>query len=124
MAARRVELGPVGKVVADNIKAIRGRHGLTLRDLSEKMTEVGWPMANNTISEIENGGRRCDVDDLVALSHALNCSPLELLGDDSGDVVVTPQSAVLSYLLDQVERERAAMQVGKRNVKKVHRGNH
>ncbi|TYQ02036.1 UNVERIFIED_ORG: hypothetical protein L601_000800000500 [Gordonia westfalica J30] len=36
-------------------------------------------MAHNTISEIERGARRVDVDDLVALSAALAVSPITLL---------------------------------------------
>jgi transcriptional regulator with XRE-family HTH domain len=81
MATRRVEIGPTGETVRATVRDIRtNRRRLTLRDLSEKMTTVGWPMAHNTISEIERGARRVDVDDLMALAAALETSPLELLG--------------------------------------------
>ncbi len=48
-------------------------------------------MAHNTISEIERGARRIDVDDLVALSAALAVSPITLLApppDTSDDTPV------------------------------------
>jgi transcriptional regulator with XRE-family HTH domain len=77
MATRRVEIGLTGETVRANIKRLR--RGMTLRDLSDHMAKVVRPMAHNTISEIERGARRCDVDDLMALSEALGVSPLALL---------------------------------------------
>ncbi|MEU7763886.1 helix-turn-helix domain-containing protein [Nocardia sp. NPDC049190] len=79
MGTRRVELGPTGKTVAHNVARIRKTQGLTLRDVSERLAGTDRPLAHNTISEIERGARRADVDDLVALAVALNCSPLALL---------------------------------------------
>jgi transcriptional regulator with XRE-family HTH domain len=38
-------------------------------------------MAHNTISEIERGARRVDVDDLVTLAKALGVSTSHLLGE-------------------------------------------
>lgn len=52
---------------------------MTLRDLSDHMGRVVHPMAHNTISEIERGARRVDVDDLMALAEGLNVSPIALL---------------------------------------------
>jgi Helix-turn-helix len=40
-------------------------------------------MAHNTVSEIERGARRVDVDDLMALAAALNVSPATLLMPDT-----------------------------------------
>ncbi|MGI5222272.1 helix-turn-helix domain-containing protein [Nocardia sp. CA-290969] len=79
MATRRVELGPTGKTVAHNVARIRKMQGLTLRDVADRLSDTDRPLAHNTISEIERGARRADVDDLVALAVALNCSPLALL---------------------------------------------
>lgn len=80
MPTRRVEIGPVGEAVRTNLAAMRKQRGLTLRDLSELMKQAGRPMAHNTISEIERGARRVDVDDLVSLSSALGVTPMYLLG--------------------------------------------
>ena len=79
MAARPLELGPTGRIVATNVARFRGLRGLRLAGLSERMTEVGRPMSVTTLSAIENGDRRADVDDLVAISAALNVSPAAML---------------------------------------------
>lgn len=50
-----------------------------MRDLSAAMGELGWPLAASAISQIENLSRRVDVDDLMALSVALDTSPNTLL---------------------------------------------
>jgi transcriptional regulator with XRE-family HTH domain len=100
MATRRVGIGPTGKTVQTNLAKIRNRQGLVLRDLAEKVTELGWPMAHNTISEIERGARRCDVDDLVFLAAALQVSPTELLG------ITDPATTALLRELIQFAQDR------------------
>lgn len=79
MAKRRVEIGPTGETVRFNVARIRKRQGLTLQEVSDRLRMTDHPLAHNAISEIERGARRVDVDDLVALAVALNCSPLALL---------------------------------------------
>jgi transcriptional regulator with XRE-family HTH domain len=79
MATRRVEIGLTGETVRANIKRLRREKDMTLRDLSDHMGRVVRPMAHNTISEIERGARRVDVDDLMALAEGLNVSPIALL---------------------------------------------
>lgn len=44
-------------------------------------------MAHNTINEIENGARRVDVDDLVALATVLDVMPADLLGANTLEVL-------------------------------------
>jgi transcriptional regulator with XRE-family HTH domain len=79
MPTRRVEVSLTGATVRANIKRLRKTQGLTLRDLSDRMDGVVRPMGHNTISEIERGARRVDVDDLIALAAALGVSPATLL---------------------------------------------
>ncbi len=52
---------------------------MTLRDLSARLEELGRPLSHATISEIERGARRVDVDDLTTLAAALGVSPASLL---------------------------------------------
>ncbi|MBN7457547.1 helix-turn-helix transcriptional regulator [Mycobacteroides abscessus subsp. abscessus] len=91
MGRKAIELGPTAATVALNVKRFRtGLRGWTLAELSERMTEVGRPMTGNTLSAIENQTRRIDVDDLIALSAALEVSPAALLmphitPEDTGD---------------------------------------
>lgn len=97
MATRRVKLGPFGEILRGNLRALRrrlppDREVLTLRALSENLSNSARPLALNTLSEIENGARRVDVDDLVAIASALEVSPVSLLlpmyftPDDTVDV--------------------------------------
>lgn len=90
MATRRVELGESGQTVRDNIARVRREQRLTLRDVADRLAETNRPLAHNTISEIERGARRVDVDDLVAIAIALDVSPNTLLtpwGQDNELVV-------------------------------------
>lgn len=77
---KAIELGPTAETVARNVKRFRtSLRGWTLGELSERMTDVGRPMTGNTLSAIETQARRIDVDDLIALSAALEVSPAALL---------------------------------------------
>lgn len=74
MPVRRVELGPVGRAVKDNIREYRTKRELTQTELA---TRAGIP--NQAITEIENGARRVNVDDLVLIAKALNVRVDKLL---------------------------------------------
>lgn len=81
------ELGPTGRRVASNLHRVRQevRH-LTTRELSRRLDVLGRPIAASGITKIEQGDRRVDADDLVALAAALEVTPDALLGPDgSGD---------------------------------------
>jgi transcriptional regulator with XRE-family HTH domain len=76
------KVGPVGKQVAENVKEFRKQAGgMTVRDLSAKVTELGRKILPSGITKIEKGERRVDADDLAALATALNVSPPRLLMD-------------------------------------------
>lgn len=89
MASKRNPLGPVGEVVRENVKTLRERQNLTLAELSRQLGAVGRPIPTLGLSRIENGERRVDADDLVALSAALGVSPVTLLlpQEDPGEPV-------------------------------------
>jgi len=91
MAKEPIEAGPTSKRVAANITDLRGR--LQQRDISARLAALGRPLAVSTLSKIEQGDRRIDVDDLVALAIALGATPNRLLlpgdvGDQDSDPVV------------------------------------
>lgn len=79
MGTRAVEQGPAGERVAENVVRLRKARGMSLRALSERLAELGRPILSSGLSKIEQGERRVDVDDLVALAAALNVSPGWLL---------------------------------------------
>lgn len=85
--------GQAGTAVAANLAQLRKRRGMTVRQLSERLTELGAPILPSGITKIELGQRRVDVDDFLALAAALDVSPARLLLPDVGyedEVAVTP----------------------------------
>ncbi|MBS9532604.1 helix-turn-helix transcriptional regulator [Mycobacterium sp. M1] len=97
MATRRIEIGWAGVTVMHNLPRFRGLRRMTMGDLSERLTALGRPMSVPTLSAVENGKRRIDVDDLVHLALALDVSPIALLmpateslDDDIGDTPGAP----------------------------------
>jgi transcriptional regulator with XRE-family HTH domain len=94
----RNPLGPVGRTVIENIRQLRQARGLSYARLSAKLAELDRPIAVLGLRRIENGKRRVDADDLVALALALNVTPPALLlprsvaaGDEQ--VALTPAVA-------------------------------
>jgi transcriptional regulator with XRE-family HTH domain len=65
--------------VAANVAVLRGRRGLSVRTLSARLGGLGHPILPSGITKIENGSRRVDVEDLLALAVALDVSPVTLL---------------------------------------------
>lgn len=74
-----METGSPGEYVAQNVRRLRARRGMTVRDLSARLGEIGRPVLPSGITKIEQGQRRVDVDDLVALALALGVNPNALL---------------------------------------------
>lgn len=70
-------LGSVGQRVAKEVARLRGR--TTVRELSARLAKLGRPILPSGITKIEQGKRRVDVDDLVALAVALQVTPTRLL---------------------------------------------
>lgn len=84
--------GATTQTVAQNIKHYRGKAGYTTRTLAEELTRIGFPVTHSVISQMENGRRRIDVDDLSWLAYALDTSVLALLlpmAEEENDVVGT-----------------------------------
>lgn len=92
MPPREKKAGPSTLTVAKNLNHYRERAGLTMRELAAKMTERGFPLTHTVISQMENGARRIDVDDLSRLAYVLDVSISALLTptpDNPGEQVGT-----------------------------------
>lgn len=74
MPIRRVALGETGETVKANIRECRLKRNLTQNELALKAE-----LPTQSITEIENGARRVNVDDLVAIAAALRVSTDRLL---------------------------------------------
>ncbi len=66
-------------VVRARIRQVRKQHGWSLRELSNRLEELGVHMDPPTLVRIEVGQRRVLVDQMVALAAALDVSPSYLL---------------------------------------------
>lgn len=79
VAEKKNPLGPMGENVRANVQRIRTGAGMSYRELSDRLSVAGRPIPTLGLSRLENGERRVDVDDLVALALALSVSPATLL---------------------------------------------
>lgn len=112
MGTRKVEQGSAGRNVAANVKAHRENLRLSLQDLSVRMGSVGRPILASGLSKIEQGDRRVDVDDLVALATALETTPARMLASES-DVPALDVTPEQQERLEAAERAvRAAEAAG------------
>lgn len=92
MSEKKNPLGPSGQLVASNVKRLRTEQRITYAELSRKLSDMGRPIPTLGLSRIESEERRIDVDDLIAISIALDVSPITLLlshGEDSEMIEVT-----------------------------------
>ncbi|MSO78183.1 MAG: XRE family transcriptional regulator [Acidimicrobiia bacterium] len=94
------KVGTTGERVAENVKKLRGR--IPVRELSRRLGDLGRPMLPSAITKIEQGTRRVDADDLIALAIVLDVTPNRLLLMDreqaveaGGDVDLVPAKRVL-----------------------------
>lgn len=79
MAGKKLELGPTGRTVASNVARFREAARYNYTELSKELAKYGRDIPPLAVRRIEEGNRRIDVDDLVALALALNVSLLALL---------------------------------------------
>jgi transcriptional regulator with XRE-family HTH domain len=73
------DIDSTGRTAAANLARIRKSKQLSLKDIEEQLARRGRRISFSGLSKIENGDRRVDVDDLMALALVLDVSPLALL---------------------------------------------
>lgn len=87
----------VRDVIAHNVAILRKARGMSVRDLSAVMEQVGQKILPSGITAIEQGKRGVGAEDLLALAVALNVNPARLLlpvGDRQEEVALTPAVTV------------------------------
>jgi 8-oxo-dGTP pyrophosphatase MutT (NUDIX family)/transcriptional regulator with XRE-family HTH domain len=98
MARRAIEIGAVGRRVAENLERLRELRHLNFTELSGLLKRLGRPLSAETIGKVERRERRIDVDDLVALAVALDTTPNRLLlpsdASDNKPIELTPEVTV------------------------------
>lgn len=88
MAGKKIEIGPTGRTVGENIRAAREKKKQTQKDLEEALKVAARPISEAGVRAIENGQRRIDVDDLTTIAAILDVSPAALL-KPTGDQALT-----------------------------------
>lgn len=84
-------IGETGRKVAANIKRLRG--GCLLKDISERLSEIGRHITPLALARIESGERKVDVDDLMAFATIFAISPLDILRCDTSSPQITSKIA-------------------------------
>lgn len=79
MAARAIQIGEAGEHLAAAVAKHRQARGWDQPYLAKLVTESGRPMSSSVLGKVESGGRRVDVDDLVALAAAFGIPSAQLL---------------------------------------------
>lgn len=99
MDERRNPLGATGETVRANVKRLREQHHFGYAELSRRVKATGRTIPELGLRRIEEGRRRVDADDLMALAAALDVSPATLLmpltdtADETIDTAVGPMTA-------------------------------
>lgn len=91
--------GPVADRVADNVKELRLLRRMSHRELSRRLAGVGRPILPSGVAKIEDGSRRVDVEDLVALALALRVPLPRLLlpSSDTGTPVELTEETNMKF---------------------------
>lgn len=79
MAEKRNPLGATGETVRANVRRLRKARNLGYAELARRLKATGRGIPELGLRRIEEGRRRVDADDLVALALALDVSPIALL---------------------------------------------
>ena len=101
-ASRHPPIGEAGRNVIANIERLRAARHLSLRQLSERLGELGRPILTSQVHRLVHGLRRVDADDLVALGQVLDVTPAALLAPGAAREV--PGHASLSAAQDLAAR--------------------
>lgn len=98
-----------------NMEALRRDHGWSLRELSDRLAEVGHPLGPNTVWKMEKGDRGIGVDDLDALARAFDVAPEALMRVEGGDVAAlaasrkpSPAAGSLDWIVKALSPDGAA----------------
>lgn len=87
-------------VLARRVSELRGRRGLTAKELGERLTDMGVKWDRFNVTALEKGKRQnLTLVEWLALARALDVAPIHLLidpRDEPGSYQVTPTEAVPS----------------------------
>jgi transcriptional regulator with XRE-family HTH domain len=94
-AADRPAVDLVG-VVAANVRALRLEAGWTQGQVAEVMTRAGFDWKRITVAEVEAGGRRVQLDEMLTLAALFGVPMVSLLMPDEDQAVVIKDGRFLA----------------------------
>ncbi len=94
MADKRNPLAATGETVRANVRRLREASNLGYAELARRLKATGRGIPELGLRRIEEGERRVDADDLMALAVALDVSPITLLMPPTADADETTATAV------------------------------
>lgn len=108
MGTRAVQRGATAETVSANVKRLREGQNLGYAELSRRLKAIGRSIPELGLRRIEEGERRVDADDLMALAGALDVSPITLLMPPTTDADTTCATVVGAIPARQLWRWLAA----------------
>lgn len=89
-------------MLAHRVRVYRDAHGWTVRELAERCTAAGLPLAPTVIADVEENRRAVTIQELLTIAYVLSVPPVLLfvpVGEDyhvevSPGVLVAPDAAV------------------------------
>lgn len=98
--------------IGDNLREIRQRKKITQADLS-KLAGIKQP----TISAIENGINKPALETLILLSHALNCTVSDLIGETRDyEMDLEPSAQNLLNIFDKLNDAGKSMLIAQAEI--------
>lgn len=101
-------LAATGKTVSANVRRLREASNLGYAQLARRVKAAGRGIPELGLRRIEEGQRRVDTDDLMALAVALDVSPITLLMPPITDVDDAVDTVVGTVIAHQLWRWLAA----------------
>lgn len=102
MAGKEMTEGATGRQVRENIKRIREARDMSWAQMSRFLERAGRPIAALGLRRIEDGSRRVDVDDLMAIAVVLDVTPNDLLLPAAGPDEVEASGGLVGFGADQL----------------------
>ncbi len=73
------ELLRINKQIGERVRAMRRERRLSLRQMEERMSNLGWVLTSNRLSRLENGQYKWNTASLSAVASVLGVSICELV---------------------------------------------
>lgn len=81
---RQQELGPIARIVVNNVRRLRERRGWSAADLTARMIDMPHPVSRAQLANLENDRRASlSLDETIALAKVLSVVPWWTLATDN-----------------------------------------